>query len=127
MFYQRVIYWREECLLMVEFMFSVSKNSETPDTEFDVLLLVSLYVLASKHGGFVFEDTVPLLNLSSSGYDRCPEYTAWMVEQGKSEVGCCLQGTCTLPEIRKHTVEKHLANANLFIIFWTIFFSLHFF
>lgn len=30
-----------------------------------------------------------------------------MVEQGKSEVGCNLQGTCTF-KIRKYTVEKHL-------------------
>lgn len=33
----------------------------------------------------------------------------WVVEQAKSEVGS--QGTCTMPEIRAITVEKHLVRA----------------
>lgn len=85
---------------MVEFMLFVSKHSETPDTDLDLLLLVLLYVVVNKHGASLFEDIVPFPNLASLGYDRRPEQTEWMVEQGKSEVGCYLQGTCTLLEIR---------------------------
>lgn len=101
---------------MVEFMFSISRNSETPDTELDVLLRLLLYVVANKHGGSQLEDTVPFPNRPSPGYDRCPEYTAWTVEQGESDVGRHLQGPCTVPKIRNYTVEKHLPNPNLYII-----------
>ena len=45
----------------------------------------------------------------SFGHDRCAEYTGRMIEQGESEVGS--KGTCTMPEIRAITVEKHFVMA----------------
>lgn len=79
-----VIYWRKKGSVDGRLYVVHLEDSETPDAEHDMPLLFLLYVVANKHERSLFEDTVPFPNLSSLGYDRCPEQTAWMVEQGRA-------------------------------------------
>jgi hypothetical protein len=77
---------------------------------------IALHRCGYCHGGSVLEIACRLLRISFSIVRPRPlsgVHRGWWSSEAKSEVES--KGTCTMPEIRTITVEKHLMKANLSI------------